>query len=99
MNKYDSSIQKNIRNQPARCEGINYNITTYSWKWSSNVQKMKGMRIVNQQMSRALATGDNTPVVLIGADGQAEVSITSVELIQLINEFRREEGNRVKSFS
>lgn len=60
---------------------------------------MKGMRIVNQQMSRALATGDNTPVVLIGADGQAEVSITSVELIQLINEFRREEGNRVKSFS
>ena len=42
-------------------------------------------------MAEALKQGDNTPVVLIGSNG--EVEITSVELTQLINQFRLEEGN------
>ena len=46
---------------------------------------------MNKQMAEALKQGDNTPVVLIGPNG--EVEITSVELTQLINQFRAEEGN------
>ncbi len=46
---------------------------------------------MNKQMSSALLQGDNTPVALIGSNG--EVEITSVELTQLINQFRLEEGN------
>ena len=46
---------------------------------------------MNKQMSSTLLQGDNTPVVLVGANG--EVEITSVELTQLINAFRAEEGN------
>lgn len=46
---------------------------------------------MNQQMSNTLSKGDQTQVVLIGKDGQAV--ITSVELTQLINQFRVEEGN------
>lgn len=46
---------------------------------------------MNQQMTSTLAQGDQTQVVLIGKDGQAV--ITSVELTQLINQFRVEEGN------
>ena len=41
---------------------------------------------MNKQMTEALTQGDNTPVVLIGSNG--EVEITSVELTQLINQFR-----------
>lgn len=51
---------------------------------------------MKQELTKALSQGDNTPVVLVGTDGKAEVSITSVELIQLINEFRKEEGNPVE---
>ncbi len=47
---------------------------------------------MNKQMSSALAQGDMTPVALVGADS-SEVRITSVELIEMINTFRSEEGN------
>lgn len=47
---------------------------------------------MNQQMSSALAQEDNTPVVLVGSDSNG-VRITSVELVELINQFRVEEGN------
>ena len=43
-------------------------------------------------MSSALAQGDNTPVVLVGSNS-SEVRITSVELTEMINTFRKEEGN------
>lgn len=46
---------------------------------------------MNKQMTSAVAQVDQTPVVLIGKDGQVE--ITSIELTQLINHFRVEEGN------
>ena len=46
---------------------------------------------MNKQMTETLKQGDNTPVVLVGANG--EVEITSVELTQLINQFMLEEGN------
>lgn len=46
---------------------------------------------MNKQMTNSLSQVDQTPVVLIGLDGQVE--ITSVELTQLINQFRAEEGN------
>lgn len=46
------------------------------------------------QMSNALKQGDSTPVVLQGANN--EVKITSVELVELINTFRKEEGNTVE---
>ena len=46
---------------------------------------------MNKQMTETLKQGDNTPVVLISSNG--EVEITSVELTQLINQFRSEEGN------
>ena len=49
---------------------------------------------MNKQMTEALTQGDNTPVVLIGSNG--EVEITSVELTQLINQFRAEEGNETE---
>ncbi|QEH68182.1 phage antirepressor KilAC domain-containing protein [Cellulosilyticum sp. WCF-2] len=48
---------------------------------------------MNKQMSSALEQGDQTEVILKGADGQAGISITSLELTQLINQFRKEEGN------
>ncbi len=51
---------------------------------------------MNNQMSSALAQGDQIPVVLNGADGQAGISITSVELTQLINTFRKEESNETE---
>lgn len=41
---------------------------------------------MNKQMSSTLAKGDNTPVV----------RITSVELVELINTFRKEEGNETE---
>nr|DAV38986.1 MAG TPA: hypothetical protein [Caudoviricetes sp.] len=41
---------------------------------------------MNKQMSSALAQGDNTPVV----------RITSVELVELINTFRKQEGNETE---
>ena len=47
---------------------------------------------MNKQISSALAQGDQTPVVLVGADNN-EVRITSVELVEKINRFRAEEGN------
>lgn len=47
---------------------------------------------MNKQMSSALAQGDQTPVVLVGADSN-ELRITSVELVGMINTFRTEEGN------
>lgn len=50
---------------------------------------------MNQQMSNALVHGDNTPVILVGAGGQ-ELSITSVELVDIINQFRKEEGNETE---
>lgn len=46
---------------------------------------------MNKQMASVLNQGDNTQVVLISSNG--EVTITSVELTQLINQFRLEEGN------
>ena len=46
---------------------------------------------MNKDLANAIVQGDNTPVVLVGADG--EVEITSIELVQLINTFRAEEGN------
>ena len=49
---------------------------------------------MNKQMTETLKQGDNTPVVLISSNG--EVEITSVELTQLINQFRLEEGNTSK---
>ena len=51
---------------------------------------------MNQKMNSALSAGDNTPVVLNGASGQAEFVITSVELVDVINQFRREEGNETE---
>ncbi|WP_410495064.1 Rha family transcriptional regulator [Cellulosilyticum sp. ST5] len=51
---------------------------------------------MNKQMSSALVQGDMTPVILNGVDGQAEVMITSVELTQLINRFRKEESNETE---
>ena len=48
---------------------------------------------MNNQMTSALAQGNQTEVILVGKDGQAEVMITSVELTRLINQFRQEEGN------
>lgn len=48
---------------------------------------------MNKQMTSALAQGNQTEVILVGKDGQAEVMITSVELTRLINQFRQEEGN------
>lgn len=50
---------------------------------------------MNKQMSNELDIGDQTPVVLKGADGQA-LTITSVELNGLINQFRKEEGNETE---
>lgn len=50
---------------------------------------------MNKQMSNALAQGDMTPVVLVGADSN-ELRITSVELVEMINTFRREEGNETE---
>lgn len=44
------------------------------------------------KMSSALSQGNQTPVVLVGADSN-EVRITSVELVEMINTFRAEEGN------
>lgn len=49
---------------------------------------------MNKQMSSALEQGDMTPVVLVGVEGQ--VTIASVELTQLINQFRKEEGNETE---
>lgn len=49
---------------------------------------------MNKQMTEALLQGDNTPVVLVGANG--DVEITSIELVQLINTFRAEEGNETE---
>lgn len=49
---------------------------------------------MNKQMSETLKQGDNTPVVLIGSNG--EVEITSIELLQLINTFRAEEENKTE---
>lgn len=49
---------------------------------------------MNKQMSSVLAQGDNTPVVLQGVNN--EVRITSVELVELINTFRKEEGNETE---
>ena len=46
---------------------------------------------MKSELASALAQGDNTPVILVGVNG--EVEITSVELTQLINQFRAEEGN------
>jgi len=51
---------------------------------------------MNTQMSKALTTGDNTPVVLNGVSGQDEFTITSVELVDVINQFRTEEGNETQ---
>lgn len=48
---------------------------------------------MSQQMSSVLSAEDQTPVILNGVGGQVEVMITSVELTQLINQFRQEEGN------
>lgn len=50
---------------------------------------------MNKQMSSVLAQGDNTPVVLNGVNSN-EVRITSVELVELINTFRKEEGNNTE---
>ena len=49
---------------------------------------------MNKEMTNALVSVDPTPTVLIGADGKVE--ITSVELTQLINIFRKEEGNETE---
>ena len=49
---------------------------------------------MNKQMTEGLKQGDNTPVVLVGANG--DVEITSIELVQLINTFRAEEGNKTE---
>ena len=49
---------------------------------------------MNKDLANAIVQGDNTPVVLVGANG--EVEITSVELTQLINHFRAEEGNETE---
>ena len=49
---------------------------------------------MNKQISSALAQGDHTPVVLQGKD--SEVRITSVELVEMINTFRKEEGNKTE---
>ena len=49
---------------------------------------------MNKQMNSALAQGDMTPVILVGVEGQ--VTIASVELTQLINQFRKEEGNETE---
>lgn len=49
---------------------------------------------MNTQMSSAFVQGDNTPVVLQGANN--EIRITSVELVEMINTFRKEEGNTVE---
>lgn len=46
------------------------------------------------QMSNTLKQGDSTPVVLQGVNN--EVKITSVELVELINTFRKEEGNETE---
>ena len=46
---------------------------------------------MNRQMTNALAQGDQTPVILQGKNN--EVRITSVELVGVINTFRKEEGN------
>lgn len=50
---------------------------------------------MSQQMSSALAQVDQTPIILVGADSN-EVRITSVELVEMINTFRKEEGNTVE---
>lgn len=47
---------------------------------------------MSTQMSSALVQGDNTPVALQGVSSN-EVMITSVELVEMINTFRKEEGN------
>lgn len=47
---------------------------------------------MNTQMSSVLAQGDNIPVVLNGVTSN-EVRITSIELVEMINTFRKEEGN------
>ncbi|MFR0781309.1 MAG: ORF6C domain-containing protein [Zhenhengia sp.] len=50
---------------------------------------------MNKQMSSALAQGDNTPVVLNGVNSN-EMRITSLELVEMINTFRKEEGNETE---
>lgn len=50
---------------------------------------------MNKQINGALAQGDQTPVVLVGADSN-EVRISSVELVEMINTFRAEEGNETE---
>lgn len=49
---------------------------------------------MNTPMRNVLKQCDNTPVVLQGANN--EVRITSVELVELINTFRKEEGNQTE---
>lgn len=49
---------------------------------------------MNKQMTNALAQGDHTPVVLQGVSN--EVRITSIELVEVINTFRAEEGDEIK---
>ena len=46
---------------------------------------------MKKDLVNTLVQGDNTPVVLIGSDSTS--TITSIELVQLINHFRAEEGN------
>ncbi len=49
---------------------------------------------MSKQTSSALTPCSNTPVVLQGKDN--EVKITSVELTEVINTFRKEEGNEIE---
>ena len=49
---------------------------------------------MNKQMTGTLAQGDQTPVILQGMNN--EVRITSVELVDMINAFRKEEGNETE---
>lgn len=49
---------------------------------------------MNKQMSIELSQGDQIPVILQGTNN--EVRITSIELVEMINTFRREEGNETE---
>nr|WP_302597065.1 Rha family transcriptional regulator [uncultured Cellulosilyticum sp.] len=49
---------------------------------------------MSQKLVNTLAQCDNTPVIL--NDVSNEVRITSVELVEMINTFRKEEGNTVE---
>lgn len=49
---------------------------------------------MNIQMSKALSQGDQTPVILQSSNN--EIRITSVELVEMINTFRKEQGNETE---